>query len=365
MGKRVATEMHLGNKEVYQVRQGEALVYAKQLTVSQTLDGVTSDAPSSVAWGDGLAVVLTADSDTQMSSSSVVVMMGGVDITSTAYDSATNTISIASVTGNVAITAAAAIIFEDAAVKAICAANWGGTIAGELTKNEAAAVTSLDDKFRNNTTITKFNEFVYFTGINTLYSAFSGCSNLEEITFPTAYLDSSANTNGRFTNVLARTKVVNVDMSNITTTNTRQSLVVVPQNAALKKVVFPQCNVDTMYYMLQGCTNLEEVDFSLCNFANMPATSNNRGTTSGAFYQTGKITTVRGGFPNLARSVNVNTNPISVESATTIITSLLSSPVSGATFTFKASMKATYEANADFNAAVATARSNGWTIAYS
>lgn len=105
MGKRAAMEMHLGNKEVYQVRQGEALVYAKQLTVSQTLDGVTSDAPSSVAWGDGLVVTLTATAGNKVQENSVVVTMGETDITSTAYNHSTKTITIASVTGNVSITA--------------------------------------------------------------------------------------------------------------------------------------------------------------------------------------------------------------------------------------------------------------------
>ena len=103
MGKRAATEMHLGSKEVYQVRQGEALVYAKHLTITQTLDGVTSDAPANVLWGESLVVTLTASEQI-----TVTITMGGTDITSTAYDSATNTITIASVTGNVAITAAVA-----------------------------------------------------------------------------------------------------------------------------------------------------------------------------------------------------------------------------------------------------------------
>ena len=100
-------------------------IWAKACTITQTLDGVTSDAPNSVAWGDGMVVTLAADSGTQMAS--VVVTMGGDDITSTAYDSATNTISIASVTDDVTIMAAAAIIFEDAAVKTICAAKMHGT----------------------------------------------------------------------------------------------------------------------------------------------------------------------------------------------------------------------------------------------
>ena len=80
-------------------------IWAKACTITQTLDGVTSDAPSSVAWGDGMVVTLTATSGNKVKADSVAVTMGGVDITSTAYDSATNTITIASVTGNVGIAA--------------------------------------------------------------------------------------------------------------------------------------------------------------------------------------------------------------------------------------------------------------------
>lgn len=193
------------------IKKNGQTIFAPLFTVSQTLDGVTSNAPSTVAWGDGMVVTLAADSDTQMAS--VVVTMGGVDVTSTAYDSATNTISIASVTGNVAITAASAIIFADAAVKAICAANWGGTIAGELTKNEAAAVISLDGKFYDNQGITSFHELRYFTGLSNLrYSTTASqfaLSTLEEVTLPPNITDlSAAFYNAR--NVKA------IDLSNLT-----------------------------------------------------------------------------------------------------------------------------------------------------
>ena len=55
--------------------------------------------------GDSYTATLTADTDYTIDS--VVITMGGTDITSTAYDSTTNTITIASVTGDVIITASA------------------------------------------------------------------------------------------------------------------------------------------------------------------------------------------------------------------------------------------------------------------
>lgn len=75
-------------------------------TVTQTLTHVTSSFDGeTVNYGSALTAELTADDTYTIDS--VSVTMGGVDITSTAYDSDTGTVSIASVTGNVVITASA------------------------------------------------------------------------------------------------------------------------------------------------------------------------------------------------------------------------------------------------------------------
>ena len=66
-----------------------------------------------------LVVTLAADSGTQMAS--VVVTMGGDDITSTAYDSATNTITIASVTE---YTNATQIVNHPTTNYIVCASNY-------------------------------------------------------------------------------------------------------------------------------------------------------------------------------------------------------------------------------------------------
>ncbi len=77
------------------------------------------------------------------------------------------------------------ITFADANVKAICVANWDANGDGELSEEEAAAVTSLDDVFENNSQITSFDELVYFTGLTSIgYSAFCGCSNLTSLKIP-------------------------------------------------------------------------------------------------------------------------------------------------------------------------------------
>ena len=76
--------------------------------------------------------------------------------------------------------------FEDAEVERLCVANWGSN--GGVTLNQLQAVTNPGSAFRNNTDITKFNEFQYFTGLvnhaSITNQLFSGCTNLEEITLP-------------------------------------------------------------------------------------------------------------------------------------------------------------------------------------
>lgn len=77
------------------------------------------------------------------------------------------------------------ITFTDDAVKALCVSNWDTTGDGELGEKEAAAVTSIGNVFKYNSTITSFDELQYFTGLTSIgVSAFSGCSNLTSVTIP-------------------------------------------------------------------------------------------------------------------------------------------------------------------------------------
>lgn len=72
------------------------------------------------------------------------------------------------------------IIFADPEVARICAENWGDGIG--ITKEQAAAVTSIGTVFSSNTTITSFSEFEYFTGVKTIDAyAFNGCTNLRTL----------------------------------------------------------------------------------------------------------------------------------------------------------------------------------------
>lgn len=83
------------------------------------------------------------------------------------------------------------IQFADPAVKAICVENWDTNGDGELSKREAAAVTTLIDSETNQSvfrgkgaSITSFDEFQYFTGLTQVEQyAFYGVS-IETIVLP-------------------------------------------------------------------------------------------------------------------------------------------------------------------------------------
>ena len=77
------------------------------------------------------------------------------------------------------------ITFADANVKALCVANWDTDSDGELSYEEAAAVTSLGTVFKSNSDITSFDELQYFTGLTSIgRAAFNLCENLSSITLP-------------------------------------------------------------------------------------------------------------------------------------------------------------------------------------
>jgi hypothetical protein len=77
------------------------------------------------------------------------------------------------------------IIFADLTVMALCVANWDTDGDGELSMDEAAAVKSLDNIFKDRTDIISFNELQFFTGLKLIeYESFAYCSKLTSVTIP-------------------------------------------------------------------------------------------------------------------------------------------------------------------------------------
>lgn len=76
------------------------------------------------------------------------------------------------------------IVFADDDVKALCVANWDSDSDGELSEEEAAAVTSLGTVFQGKKTIKTFDELAYFTGLTTIGERAFFQSGIERVTFP-------------------------------------------------------------------------------------------------------------------------------------------------------------------------------------
>lgn len=77
------------------------------------------------------------------------------------------------------------INFNDIIVKSICLQNWDTNGDGELSYDEAAAVTTIGTIFKENTEIREFKELKYFTGLTAIDDqAFSKCNNLLSIEIP-------------------------------------------------------------------------------------------------------------------------------------------------------------------------------------
>lgn len=110
-----------GNGQTYYDALETALNNGTTLSVLLTLSQVSSsNSATSVGYGESYTTTLTAS--TGYTLSTVSVTMGGVDITSTAYSS--GTVSIASVTGNIVITATAIL----AAQSITATYTQGGTV---------------------------------------------------------------------------------------------------------------------------------------------------------------------------------------------------------------------------------------------
>ena len=85
------------------------------------------------------------------------------------------------------------IQFEDSSVKTLCVTNWDTDGDGELSKTEAAAVTSLGEIFKNKYNITSFKELQYFINLTTIEDGtFNNCQTLKSIIIPRSISTISA-----------------------------------------------------------------------------------------------------------------------------------------------------------------------------
>ena len=142
------------------------------------------------------------------------------------------------------------IEFADANVKDLCVANWDTNGDGELSYNEAAAVTDLGTVFKNKSTITSFDELQYFTGLTAIGSyAFNGCYNLTTVGLP-----NSLTTIG-YASFENCSQLVDITIPNAVTTIGGYAF----NNCGFISLTIPASVTSIGNYAFRYCTRLEQI----------------------------------------------------------------------------------------------------------
>lgn len=145
------------------------------------------------------------------------------------------------------------ISFADSDVKNVCVEHWDTDGDGELSYAEAAAVTDIGDDFSYDTYIDTFDEFQYFTGVQSIpNSAFRGCTNLSSIKIPT--------------NVTSIEDLAFYGCSSLTNIDFPEGVTTIGYFAfqdctSLNSVEIPEGVTSISPYTFSGCTNLSSVKF--------------------------------------------------------------------------------------------------------
>lgn len=232
------------------------------------------------------------------------------------------------------------IAFADENVKALCVANWDTNGDGELSYAEAAAVTDLGEVFKNNTTITSFDELQYFTGLTTIgWEAFAWCHNLTSIVLPSSITSIDGGAFNDCRNLLSITipaAVTEIGFAALTCDNL-ETIIVEQGNTVYDSR--DNCNaviITSSNELIRGCKNtvipntvvsLYDHAFASCSMEsiNIPASVTNISTS--AFYLCGNLATITVDANNVVYDsrnnsnaiIQTNTNKLVAGSKTTVI----------------------------------------------
>ena len=210
--------------------------------------------------GEGLLLTLNVQADASVSgelqASIKNFMMFETNETKHAMSDVTFKMTVPAINQN--------IQFADAAVKAICVANWDTDGDGELSMDEAAQVMDIGTLFKSNETITSFNELQYFTGLTIIGdSAFCKCSDLTSITIP-----ESVNSIGNYA-FYRCTGLTSVILENGVTNIGHQ---VFGECTGLTEISIPNSVTSIGAFVFGSCTSLASVTIpeSVTSISNAP-----------------------------------------------------------------------------------------------
>ena len=166
------------------------------------------------------------------------------------------------------------IEFADAGVKAICVANWDTNGDGELSYKEASVVTDIGNKFLGKTKIKSFDEFQYFTGLQSVPErTFQACIALESITLPNSLTSTSSymfNGCTSLTSITLPDGLTSIEgstfsgCSNLTSITLPDGLTTISDHAfngcsSLTSITLPEGVTTISGWAFQGCSSLTNI----------------------------------------------------------------------------------------------------------
>ena len=160
--------------------------------------------------------------------------------------------------------------------------NWAAN-SDFMTQSEAEKVTNIGTVFKNNTNLTSFTEFQYFTNVTDVpYEAFSGCTNMASITLPSSITGLAG---GAFVNCSSLTSIVipnsvtnNISsnifsgcssLANVTLSNNQTIITssMFENCTSLRSITIPNSIYSINAYAFTGCTNLATINVGSGNSA--------------------------------------------------------------------------------------------------
>lgn len=268
----------------------------------------------------------------------------------------------------------ATIDFADQAVKALCVSNWGGNVVeGEITKGEAAAVTSLGGVFRGNTQITSFDELRFFTGLtgfshpsnNNAQGEFYNCTALQSITFPNIQLQD-ADLMGLIRNC---NSLKSVDLTPIKANSYHINYMLnLASTNALKDITLPSGYygggsgvLSYARYAMRNCNQMTTLKINgVADWSGISSYQESNVATS-MFYNCSSLTTIIGTITGIKADLYMNQCPLTADSAMVIINGLADlTGQTGKTLTLSSTTKSALTAAGIDYAAIASAKN--WNI---
>lgn len=166
------------------------------------------------------------------------------------------------------------ITFEDINVKLVCLKNWDTNGDGELSYEEAAAVTSIGTLFKENTAIISFKELEYFTSLTAIDdNAFYHCDNLVSNVIPknvktigkSAFYPSitAGSSNSSLASVVLPDGLVSIGANAFWSCANLQNITIPQSVLSIGEAAFRSCKKLTSITILNGI--IGRIAFSCCS----------------------------------------------------------------------------------------------------